>query len=172
MLSMFILYKPTLKYCFCCWKVLLKLCTHKYICKAKHLQIHFSCSINQSIWKWPALKPTFWQGNMDQYLTQPFHWSQGKFSQHLMCHLQENSFLCNKLPATEWFKMKVPFIFSRTLHIHRGWKEGSSISEDYACISLLNVYSSLGNNQLGNVCDAQAIITKMRCITFIIPANS
>lgn len=44
--------------------------------------------------------------------------------------------------------------------------------KDYAYISLLNVYCSLGNNQLSNVCNAQAIITKMRCITFITPANS
>lgn len=39
-------------------------------------------------------------------------------------------------------------------------------------MSLLNVNSSLGNNQLSNVCNAQDIITKMRCITFITPANS
>lgn len=96
MLSVFILYKPTPKYHFCWWKVLLKLGTHKHIFKLKRLQIHFSCSINQSInqsnLKWPSLKPTFWQRNMDQYLTQPFHWSQCKFSQHLMC------VTCKKIP--------------------------------------------------------------------------
>lgn len=52
--------------------------------------------------------------------------------------------------------MKVHFLFLCTLHIHRGWKEGSSISKEDAYISLLNVYCSLGNNQLSNVGDARS----------------